>query len=179
MDDPLVGAVLLVLAGIGVIGVLVLLLRRWRLVLKLLLAGAVLVAAAVVLCRPLGLPFCSDGTPPDGTPPHGPPPGASGPPVSVRDAGTVLEITSHRNEPLRLRAAYVVPIGGGNVGVCNPYGPPGNRTMPMQKAEMSYYDQPLPPFQTWRVPSGACPNHVGYSVWVYNRQDDLVWEEHR
>jgi hypothetical protein len=78
-----------------------------------------------------------------------------------------------------IRAAFVIPIGGGNVGVCNPYGPPGNTSVPLPEDPSSPYDQPLGPFQSKTVPAASCPNYIGYSVWARNESGELVFEQHR
>jgi len=108
----------------------------------------------------------------------GPPPAAQ-PELTVSDTGAGVQVTNNSDETLMIRAAYVIPIGGGNVGVCNPYGPPGNTSVPLPEEPSSPYDQPLGPFQTLTVPASSCPNYTGYSVWARNADGELVFQLHR
>lgn len=180
MNESLVVLVLVVLAGIAVLGILVLLIRHWRRVLTVAALGVVVVGAAVVLCEPLGLPFCRSGGgggPGGGT--TGLVPGASGPPVTVQNTGSGLLVTNHSGALLTVRAAYVVPLADGNVGVCNPSGPPGNRVVPSPEVPNPAYDQELGPFRTITVPAVSCPHHTGYSVWVRDLSWNLVFQQSR
>jgi len=119
-----------------------------------------------------------DGPGPASQPPSVPGPGTQSEPT-VRDTGAGLEVTNNSGEALMIRAAFIIPIGGGNVGVCNPYGPPGNTSVPLPEAPSSPYDQPLGPFQSMTVPASSCPNYTGYSVWARNANGELVFEQHR
>ena len=101
------------------------------------------------------------------------------PAISVRDTGTGLDVTNDSGEPLTIRAAFVIPTGPGVVGVCNPYGPPGNQSVPLPEDPSSPYDQLLLPALTIRVPSSSCPNYTGYSIWARNGDGELVFEQHR
>lgn len=133
----------------------------------------------VVLCLTmLGL-FSACGSEPATIQPSSQSESQTKPEPGIRDTGTGLEITNPSDEFLTIRAAFVIPIEGGNVGVCNPYGPPGNRTVPLPEDPQSPYDQVLPPAQTIKIPSESCPNYIGYSVWARNSNGELVFEEHK
>ena len=126
----------------------------------------------------LGL-FSACGPEPTSVQPPSQPKVQENPKPEIRDSGAGLEITNTSGQILTIRVAFVIPIEGGNVGVCNPYGDPNNRGIPLPEDPSSPYDQMLPPTQTLRVPSGPCPNYVGYSVWARNANGELIFEKHK
>jgi len=132
----------------------------------------------VCITAAVGLLCSCNGSGQATQPPSGPGPAAQSEPT-VSDTGAGLKVTNNSDEALMIRAAFIIPIGGGNVGVCNPYGPPGNTSVPLPEDPSSPYDQPLGPFQTLTVPSSSCPNYTGYSVWARNTDGELVFEFHR
>lgn len=132
----------------------------------------------VLVIVALGLLASCNGPGPATQPPSGPGSAAQSEPT-VSDTGAGLKVTNNSDEALMIRAAFIIPIGGGNVGVCNPYGPSGNTSVPLPEDPSSPYDQPLGPFQTLTVPSSSCPNYTGYSVWARNADGELVFEFHR
>ena len=99
--------------------------------------------------------------------------------VSISDKNNGIEISSNYRELLNIRVAFVVPLKEpGYVGVCNPYGPFGNRSVPLPGELFSEYDQKLFPGKTLWVPATACPNYVNFSVWVRNAFGELLYQFH-
>lgn len=136
-----------------------------------------LTAAVLSFCILGFLSACGPG--PTNVQPPSQPEAQENPRPTIRDTGSGLEITNPSGQVLTIRVAFVIPIGNGNVGVCNPYGDPNNRSVPLPEDPSSPYDQFLAPAQTLRVPSGPCPNYMGYSVWVRNADGELIFEEHK
>jgi hypothetical protein len=158
---------LVVIAAIGVVLAFVLV-KLWRPLVKLALLAAVVLA----VLSALDLPPFGDG-------PGGrsiPPAMGTGEPVTFTDTGQGLVVVNQSRQPLVVRVSFIVPLGPGRVGACNPFGTP-RHIVPAGPARAAS-DQDLPPLQRLAVPARDCPNYTGFSLWAYDLRGGLAFEHH-
>jgi len=116
------------------------------------------------------------------TPETPPPPTQDEPsnPISVQDTGSGLSLNNNTTNAYTVRVSFVVPGSEeGVVNVCDPFGPPGNREGFFPEDPIGPYDQPFIPGGSLSVSTSTCGTYTGYSVWVWDLDGNLVFEQHR